>query len=70
MDDDKADLRDREDEAPQVVPGIGVSQEEANDFVQQNLISRRPQKNERNSDSDEEEPTTEEIEAEKSGECN
>ena len=65
VDADKDDLRDREDEAPQVVVGAGVSEEEANDFVQQNLINKH---HHHKDESDEEKPTEGELEAEKSGE--
>ncbi len=56
------DFRDREDEAPQVVAGVGVTQEEAQTFVNDNLS-----KTEKGGDDKEDEPTPEEIEAEKAG---
>ncbi|VDD74525.1 unnamed protein product [Mesocestoides corti] len=37
------DFRDREDEAPQVVAGVGVSEEEAKKFVEENLARKRPE---------------------------
>ncbi|VDM34114.1 unnamed protein product [Hydatigera taeniaeformis] len=64
--DDDDDLRDREDEAPQVVAGIGVSESEAIEFSQRNLVKRQPQARELVS-AGEDKPTTKEIEAEQSG---
>ncbi|KAL5106676.1 hypothetical protein TcWFU_002828 [Taenia crassiceps] len=64
--DDDEDLRDREDEAPQVVAGIGVSESEAIDFARRSLVKRQPQIKKSGTESDDK-PTAEEIEAEQSG---
>ncbi|KAM7534162.1 hypothetical protein Aperf_G00000117780 [Anoplocephala perfoliata] len=60
------DFRDREDEAPQIVAGIGVSEEEASEFVQRNLAKRTTEKEGNGSEEDADKPTPKEIEAEKS----
>ncbi|CDI97824.1 expressed conserved protein [Echinococcus multilocularis] len=64
--DDDEDWRDREDEAPQVVVGIGVSESEAIDFAQRNLIKKQSQTKKSGAENDTK-PTAEEIEAERSG---
>lgn len=64
--DDDDDLRDREDEAPQVVAGIGVSESEAIDFARRNLVKKQSQTKKSGAEN-EDEPTAEEIEAEQSG---
>ncbi|VDK35450.1 unnamed protein product [Taenia asiatica] len=64
--DDDDDLRDREDEAPQVVAGTGVSESEAIDFARRNLVKKQPQKNKLDAENDDK-STAEEIEAERSG---
>ncbi|KAH9278746.1 Outer dense fiber protein 3 [Echinococcus granulosus] len=64
--DDDEDWRDREDEAPQVVAGIGVSESEAIDFAQRNLVKKQPQTKKSGAENNNK-PTAEEIEAERSG---
>ncbi|VDN98302.1 unnamed protein product [Rodentolepis nana] len=61
------DFRDREDEAPQVVAGVGVSEEEASEYAQKILVKHPNNKVRDDSDKSEDEGTPEEIEAEKSG---
>nr|CDS25866.1 expressed conserved protein [Hymenolepis microstoma] len=61
------DFRDREDEAPQVVAGVGVSEEEASEYAQKILVKYPNEKVGSDSDKSENERTAEEIEAEKSG---
>lgn len=65
--DNDDDFRDREDEAPQVVAGIGVSEEEASEYVQKNLVKYSEGKDGIDSDKPEDERTPEEIEAENAG---
>ncbi|VUZ55578.1 unnamed protein product [Hymenolepis diminuta] len=65
--DNDDDFRDREDEAPQVVAGIGVSEEEASEYVQKNLVKYLRGKDGSDSDKPKDERTPEEIEAENAG---